>query len=441
MNKEISPLKIILGLSSVLDLAEPQLSMHHKTVAYISLKLSEKMGIEAPLKYELLISALIHDIGMLSWKEIREVKEIEATDPHRHAYLAYLLLKASPIFKKIAPRASDIILYHHAPWRAMENPSLRSALLHSIARVTGVEISLPSYILSLADKVSYLIRPDVFILHQTEDIRQRIRELSGNELPQEVVDAFLELSTKECFWLEMNPPFLEFFFMDISEPIYSLPIETSDYLSLANFICDVVDFHSPFTAVHSQAVSAVAEKLAEFCELSQQELYEIRIAGYLHDLGKLAIPLEILEKNDKLRKDEFSIVKAHPFYTYKALSRVNGWERIRDWASFHHENLDGTGYPFHLTANELDLGSRIMAVADVFSALREYRPYREVMTKLDVLSILRKMAEDGARDGEIISLIEENYDEIDAVFLQTQFSTLQRYQRLWKDVAQLPTPY
>lgn len=441
LEKDFSPLKFFLGFSTVLDLAHPQLVQHHKTTAYISLNLAEEMGMEESLRRELLFSALVHDLGILSLKESADVHQIEATDPHRHAYLAYLLIKDNPFFEKILPNVGSIILYHHAPWKAMQNPSLRTALLNSIARFTEVDISLPSYILSLGDKVALLIQPNRFILHQAEEIRRRISEMAGSELPKEVVEAFMEVSRKESFWLSMTTPYLDFYCSKLPEIISTPSLDMQDCLSLASFVCDAVDFHSPFTAVHSQGVSAVAGKLAELSGFSPTEVEEMRIAGYLHDLGKLAIPTEILEKPGRLTEEEFMVVRAHPFYTYTALSYVEGCEKIRNWASFHHEHLDGTGYPFHLTEEEIDLGARIMAVADVFSALREYRPYRDViMAKPDILGILRKMAEDRARDGEIVSLLEKNYEEIDAVFLHTQFATQNRYQRLWREIALVTPP-
>lgn len=435
---EISPLKALLGFSTVLDLAHPQLAYHHKTVAYISFNLATEMGIQQPLKNELLLSALVHDLGILSWKESLDVHRIEAIDPHRHAYLAYLLIKDVSFFKKVAPSMANIILYHHAPWKEMKNPHLRPVLLDSIARVTEVEISLPSYILSLADKVSFLLQPGKFILHQAGEIKERIKALAESELPLDVVEAFLELSGKESFWLEMIPPHIEFFLHDLPDIPIASP-NLSDCLSFARFICDVVDLHSPFTAVHSQGVAAVGEKLAELAGFPQPQWEKMRIAGYLHDLGKLAIPTRILEKNDKLTEEESAVVRAHPFYTYSALSFL-GDSEIRRWASFHHENLDGTGYPFHLGEEELDLGARIMRVADVFSALREYRPYRNVMMKQDVLGILRKLAEDKALDGGIVSLVERNYDEVDTSFLQAQFSAQDRYQKVWRKLAHVSPP-
>jgi HD-GYP domain-containing protein (c-di-GMP phosphodiesterase class II) len=439
VERKISPTEVLVALSTVLDLAQPELANHHKVCAYISLKIADEMKLEEELRRNLFFSALIHDIGILSLRESIDAHQIDAVDPHRHAYIAYRLLKENIFFKKVAPRAGNIVLYHHAPWREMENDSLRTNLLEAIVKTTEEEISIGSYILSLADKISILIKPDKFILHQAGEIRRTIEGLGGRLFPEDVIDAFLSVSSKESFWLELTSPYLDSLLFEQSAfPPISLDWE--EEISIAHLICDITDFKSSFTAVHSFSVGELAEKIASFCGFSEEELQMMKIAGYMHDLGKLAIPIEVLEKNGRLTPDEFEVVKAHPFYTYMVLSRVKGWERIKDWASFHHEHLDGTGYPFHLKEEDLDLGSRIVAVADIFSAVREYRPYRGVMGKEDVIGILKKLVEDKALDGEVVSLVEERYDDLDAAFLQAQFSTLNRYQRFWQSLAHISLP-
>ncbi|MBC7329930.1 HD domain-containing protein [bacterium] len=437
--QKISPTEVFVALSTVLDLAHPELSNHHKVCAYISLKIAEEMELEEELRRNLFFSALVHDIGILSLRESIEVHQIEATDPHRHAYIGYCLLRNNSFFTKVVPQAGNILLYHHAPWREMENASVRTNLLEAVIKTTEEEISIASYILSLADKVSILIKPDKFILHQAGDIRRTIEGLALKLLPENVIEAFISVSSKESFWLELVSPYLDSLLFEKAN-FPSIPLDWEEELSIAYLICDITDFKSPFTSVHSFSVGELAERIASFCGFSKEELKMIKMAGYMHDLGKLAVPTEVLEKNGRLTPEEFEVVKAHPFYTYMVLSRVKGWEKIRDWASFHHEHLDGTGYPFHLKEEDLDLGSRIMAVADVFSALREYRPYRGVMGKEDVIGILKKLVEDRALDGELVSIVEERYDELDTAFLQAQFSMLNHYQRFWQSLAHISLP-
>jgi len=110
----------------------------------------------------------------------------------------------------------------------------------------------------------------------------------------------------------------------------------------------------------------------------------MEVAGNLHDLGKMVIPNSILNKPDKLNKEETAIMRQHTYFTYTVLNSIGGISQIAEWAAFHHERLDGSGYPFHLGADKLGIGSRIMAVADVFTAISEDRPYRKGMSQQEL---------------------------------------------------------
>ena len=102
-----------------------------------------------------------------------------------------------------------------------------------------------------------------------------------------------------------------------------------------------------------------------------------------------------------------------PYYTRMILDGVEGFGKIADWASYHHEKLNGTGYPFHLTAEALDTGARIMAVADIFSAITEVRPYRAGMDRTQAMGVLKDGVTRGELCGRIVDLLENHYDEVD----------------------------
>jgi HD-GYP domain-containing protein (c-di-GMP phosphodiesterase class II) len=116
----------------------------------------------------------------------------------------------------------------------------------------------------------------------------------------------------------------------------------------------------------------------------------IHRAALLHDLGKLRVPNSILDKPSKLTNEEFGVVKEHPALTQQILERIPSFRLMAQIAGAHHEKLDGTGYPHHLSAKELSLESRIIAVADVYAALSEERPYRESLDLGQVSAIMRK---------------------------------------------------
>ncbi len=116
--------------------------------------------------------------------------------------------------------------------------------------------------------------------------------------------------------------------------------------NVADFFAKIVDYKSSFTSRHSIGVAEKASLLAKYMGYDSITVQKMYLAGALHDIGKMAVGNEILEKPDKLTDDEFSTMKNHAGYTYLILSEVNDFEEIRDWAAFHHEKLNGKGYPF-----------------------------------------------------------------------------------------------
>jgi HD-GYP domain-containing protein (c-di-GMP phosphodiesterase class II) len=164
-------------------------------------------------------------------------------------------------------------------------------------------------------------------------------------------------------------------------PYKNKHINSEELFSIGELFRHIIDFKSSFTATHTARVSACAEIMSKLFGLTELEVSMMRIAGNFHDLGKLMIPNSILEKPGRLSKDEFNIIKSHTYYTYRILKSIGGLERITDWAAFHHEKLNGEGYPFHLDYSKLDIGSRIMAVSDIFVALREDRPIEKSWKK------------------------------------------------------------
>ena len=161
--------------------------------------------------------------------------------------------------------------------------------------------------------------------------------------------------------------------------------------------------------------------------MSEEERHMIQIAGYLHDLGKLVVPKSILEKAGRLTDEEFNIIKEHPYYTTAILKDVEGFDKIAHWAGNHHEKLSGKGYPYHLSASELDLGDRIMSVADIFSAITEIRPYRDGMDKEQAMKVMRENVEFGAIDEDIVTLLHDNYEDIDGIRDEVSRSRGKRY--------------
>ena len=211
------------------------------------------------------------------------------------------------------------------------------------------------------------------------------------------------MSRQESFWLDLgNPSYYQNFFRNVDDYTW-MRFTVDDIIDIAEIFATIIDATSSFTATHSRTVTEVCSFLSRLRGFSEQEIKTMRIAGLLHDLGKLSVPNAILEKPGKLTAKEYVVVKQHPYYTYRILEQINGFETIAQWAAYHHETLDGLGYPFRLGAASLTLGSRIVAVADVFTALTENRPYRTRMSLAQAEKIMRTMVAEQKLDGNIVA--------------------------------------
>ena len=158
---------------------------------------------------------------------------------------------------------------------------------------------------------------------------------------------------------------------------------------IAGAFAAVVDAKSPWTYRHSDRVCLIVIGLASHFGGDDAMLRHLRRAALLHDLGKLAISNRILDKPASLTTAEFARVKQHPLITEQILRRLPGHRHIAEIAVAHHERLDGGGYPRGLTASELTLPMRLLALADVYEALTSERPYRRAMSSDEALAIIR----------------------------------------------------
>jgi len=403
---------ILLSLSDAIDLADPAISQHQLRTAYIAWKISESQGLSADQISDIFIASLLHDVGAITSEEKIALHSFEEVHVQLHCIKGELLLGRLPEFAKLG----KYVRYHHTEWTEWQN----SAESIETGYVLGSQIIL------LSDLIERLINRNEHILLQNDSIRDHVRILRDRSVEGKIVDQFLEISRSEDFWLDIVTPRLHSLLFT-QGPLRSIEVSNDRLEMISKLFKDLIDFKSPYTATHTSGVAACAEMVSRLIGCSDFEIQGIRIASNLHDLGKLAVPSGILNKKGGLSRVEYAIIKSHTYYSYNIINSIGGLRQIAEWASFHHERLDGSGYPFHIKEARLSVGSRTIAVADIFTALMEARPYREGMGKTEMSKTMNQMADNGYVDSSLFSLLFDEYDSLRAYVANTQIAAKEFY--------------
>jgi putative nucleotidyltransferase with HDIG domain len=163
--------------------------------------------------------------------------------------------------------------------------------------------------------------------------------------------------------------------------------------------------------LHSRSVSNISEKLAKSIGMNRQEISEIKTAGLLHDIGKIIIPSNIINKVGKLTKDEYETIKTHSEIGFRILSSSSDMRSVSNIVLNHHERWDGLGYPRGIKTEDIPLQSRIISIADAFDAMTSDRTYRETMSKEEALKEI--IENSGTQfDPKLVEVFKENFKKI-----------------------------
>ena len=183
------------------------------------------------------------------------------------------------------------------------------------------------------------------------------------------------------------------------------------YHDVIESLAAALDAKDVYTSGHSTRVGNMAYNLAKSFGLNEYNLQMIHIAGHLHDIGKIGVPDNILNKRDKLNDYEWDIMKSHPEMGYNILEKADSLKEISHIVLHHHERWDGAGYPNGLSKEEVPIGSRIIAICDSIDAMRSNRPYRKIISNNECYNeILKNKAI--MYDPKITDCIAENWSNI-----------------------------
>jgi HD-GYP domain-containing protein (c-di-GMP phosphodiesterase class II) len=184
------------------------------------------------------------------------------------------------------------------------------------------------------------------------------------------------------------------FYAQIISNFYSQKViqdkETKMFEDVVTALVSAIEVMDKYTEGHAKRVREYSCAIANHLGLSKEQVSDISTAALLHDIGKIGISTEILNKPGKLTEEEFTVIKLHPTYTKTILEKISGFYVIAKYAYSHHENYNGTGYPRGLKGDEIPFESQIIQVADAYDAMTSERAYRKALSSKVALEVIRK---------------------------------------------------
>lgn len=349
--------------------------------------------------------ALMHDVGAYRTEEIDRMVSFETESVWEHSLYGYLF------FKELLPLDdyADVILFHHLPYDAFtdQDPYVKflASALHVADRVDVLLLEHPEAGAAEVERLLATVRPGMFSpealalfaeAQRRFDVLARLRE--GVEHPDHA-------------------------------HIVADPNGTGSASAYLDMLVHVIDFRSRHTVTHTVTTAWVAYELALRLMGDQHAAARVYAGALVHDVGKIGIPLSILEKPGRLDDEEMRIMRTHVELTEDILAGCIDPELIQA-AVRHHEKLDGSGYPRGLRAAELTLPDRIIAVADIVSALVGTRSYKEAYPKEKVLELLAWHVESGKIDGKVVEVMRRDYDAIMATVADACRPVMTAYERV-----------
>ncbi|WP_186176292.1 HD-GYP domain-containing protein [Vibrio jasicida] len=397
---EVDLKQALIWVARALDYVGVDDSHHSHRVAYIAYQCALALGWDNHQAEFCYFAGMVHDCGVSETREhMMLLEQLVPQEAKAHCIRGYHTLKQCRLLAQFATP----ILYHHTHWDELE------------------QIDIPSFeknvaaLLYLADRLDFMrahyvtnCHSDLVTLHE-ELIAECVLVNAGTLFHPEMCRAMVKLIMTDAFWFAMESEHIETIGMQFENIDWlQKQLSIEDLTSLGLFLARIVDAKSSFTYQHSQKVAELSRYLAKKIGVDEHDQEMIYIAGLVHDIGKLKTPDEILHKEGPLNQQEYTRIKRHTIDTELALHKVFPNAKIAEWASNHHERLDGSGYPYHKTAEALDVPSRIIAVVDVFQALSQDRPYRGRMTLQEIAIIMGEQVDSGKLCADVYQVLWSN---------------------------------
>lgn len=398
--------EVAIMIQRALNGVDPRLVDHGLRVGMLLDAMLEVAGWpQGKRRRDAYLVALMHDIGAYRTEEIDRLVEFETDNVWEHSFYGYLF------FKELSPLAeyAEVVLYHHMPFALFTD---QEASVRFLAQA-----------LHVADRIDVLL-----LEHPQADasaMERLIEQAPAGQFSPDATALFFEAERRQGLLDALRRG------IDRDEAIRRAAdaAEPDAAAAFLDTLVHVIDFRSRHTVTHTVTTAWVAYELASRLMGDEGEAGRVYCGALLHDLGKIGIPLGILEKPGRLDADEMAVMRTHVSLTESIVEGCVA-DDIALAAARHHEKLDGSGYPRGLAAADLRQADRIIAVADIVSALVGTRSYKEAYPKERVLELLADQRDCGLIDAAVVEVMERDYDDIMRVVRRACLPVAALYRRV-----------
>ena len=392
---------ICLVFHRALGMVDEEIMEHGKVVGYIFYKMLDyqnKYFLQELIDYTMI--GVLHDIGLYKSPDQETIHLEETKHVWKHSIYGFLFLKyLSPLGDK-----AEIVLYHHLDYQKYQ-------------LINSSYIEVAEY-LAFADKLDTFLRSS----NRHKDVDAFAKQ-SGTLFSERAAQLFLNAEKKYQIFENIRSGGYQY---ELAELFAKKLMREDQRRSFLEMLIYTIDFRSEHTVLHSLATTTFAVGIAKIMRLEAPDIYNIYYGALLHDVGKLVIPIEILESPRRLSPDEMRIMQEHVANSEKILrGAINN--TVLEIAIRHHEKLDGTGYHRGLKGEELTIPQRIVAVADIISALYGKRSYKEQFEVQKIKDILLAESEAGQLCSKVVGVAVRNMDCLVRDFEKRKEQTMGSY--------------
>ena len=398
-------------IRKTMEIMNKDIMKHGEITGYILYKMLQQDGRYSTLELaEYTMIGLMHDIGVIKTGYKGGFVSVETTNVWAHSIYGYLFLNhLSPVGEM-----ASMVLYHHLDY------NMHSGMHNKYWKETEY--------LTLADKM------DVFMRMKGHGMESDYFNKNANiTFSANALKSFYGAQSKYSILEKLNSGEYQ---QELSDLFSSVHFSENYKKRLLGMLIYAIDFRSYQTVVHSLATTTFATSIARLMRLPAEDLQIIYYGALLHDIGKIAIPLEILEAPRRLDDKEMRVMKAHVMITEKILRGIID-DEVLEVAIRHHEKLDGTGYHRGLKGDDINQRQRIVAVADILSALYGKRSYKDAMGTEQIISILEGDASNGKICSEITGVVVRNLPNILKEFEKSKQLTIGMYEKILSDFEEI----